>query len=142
MPDLALIQRARSHGNRPAVIAADGTFTYEDLLDASEGRAAHLLAGRADLEEARVAFLVPPSFEYVATQWGIWRAGGVAVPLAVSHPATELRHVITDADASVVIAHPDLWETARDAIDSPQRHLVSTKEFCEPAHATLRRCAV
>jgi malonyl-CoA/methylmalonyl-CoA synthetase len=137
MPDLPLIQHARSHGNRTAVIAKDGTFTYGDLLDASECRAAHLLGGRADLEEARVAFLVPPSFEYVATQWGIWRAGGVAVPLAVSHPATELRHVIADADASVIITDPNLEETARDAIDSPERHLTSTKEFCEPAHATL-----
>ncbi|MCZ6858168.1 MAG: acyl-CoA synthetase [Gemmatimonadetes bacterium] len=135
--ELPLLQQARSHRDRTAVIAKDGTFTYEELLDASECRAAHLLGSRTDLEEARVAFLVPPSFEYVATQWGIWRAGGVAVPLAVSHPATELRYVIADADASVIITHPDLEETARDAIDSPQRHLVSTKEFGDPAHATL-----
>jgi len=69
--------------------------------------AACLLAGRDDLEEARVAFLAPPSFAYVATQWGIWRAGGIAVPLAVSHPPPELEYVIRDADADVVVVHPD-----------------------------------
>ncbi len=137
MAELPLLQQARSYPDRTAVIANDGTFTYGELLDASKRRAAHLLGGRSDLEEARVAFLVPPSFEYVATQWGIWRAGGVAVPLAVSHPATELRYVIADADASVVIAHPDLEATARDSTDSPNRRVVSTRDFAVPADARL-----
>jgi len=66
-----------------------------------------LLAGRTDLAEARVAFLAPAGFAYVATQWGIWRAGGIAVPLAVSHPPPELEYVIRDADAEVVVVHPD-----------------------------------
>ena len=59
------------------------------------------------MAEARVAFLAPPSFAYVATQWGIWRAGGIAVPLAVSHPPPELEYVIRDAEADVVVVHPD-----------------------------------
>jgi malonyl-CoA/methylmalonyl-CoA synthetase len=65
--------------------------------------AAELTQGRADLEGARVAFLVPPSFAYVVISRGIWRAGGVAVPLAVSHPPPELAHVIRDSGASVVV---------------------------------------
>jgi len=52
--------------------------------------ASALLDGAADLGEARVAFLVRPGHEYVATLLGIWRAGGVAVPLWVSHPLPEL----------------------------------------------------
>ena len=35
---------------------------------------------------------------------GIWRAGAIAVPLAVSHPAPELEHVIRDAGVTVVIS--------------------------------------
>src|SRR5207302_662218 len=35
---------------------------------------------------------------------GIWRAGGVAVPLAVSYPAAELEYVIRDSAAEIVIA--------------------------------------
>ncbi|MBU0678948.1 MAG: acyl-CoA synthetase, partial [Verrucomicrobia bacterium] len=53
-----------------------------------------------------VAFLTPADISYVATQWGIWRAGGIAVPLCVLHPAAELAHVIDDAEASIVVAHP------------------------------------
>jgi malonyl-CoA/methylmalonyl-CoA synthetase len=68
--------------SRVAVIDATGTHTYADL-DAAVGRVAErLLREEEDLQQARVAFLVSPGFEYVAIQRGIWRAGGVAVPLA------------------------------------------------------------
>ncbi|HEX2091466.1 MAG TPA: acyl-CoA synthetase [Longimicrobiaceae bacterium] len=112
-PDLPLVARAGEHDDRTAVVAPEGTFTYRDLLDSSARVASALLQGTADLREARVAFLAPPGWDYVAVQWGIWRAGGIAVPLAVSHPPAELRYVIEDADASVVVAHPDFAEAVR-----------------------------
>jgi malonyl-CoA/methylmalonyl-CoA synthetase len=92
------------------VTAPEGTFRYRDLLGASAAVAARLLmlAGAEDLCEARVAFLTPPGFSYVAVQWGIWRAGGVAVPLAVSHPPAELGYSVEDSGASVVVAHPEM----------------------------------
>ena len=65
--------------------------------------AAELAAVAGDLGGARVAFLVPPSFANVAVTRGIWLAGGVAVPLAVSHPAPELEHVVRDSGAAVVV---------------------------------------
>ena len=87
-----------------AVIGRDGIFNYFDLDSASRRVASALLEGRDDLEEARVAFLVTPGCAYPAIQRGIWRAGGVAVPLAVTHPPAELDYVIRDSGASVVIA--------------------------------------
>jgi len=90
--------------SRAAIIAADGTFTYDDLDDASRRVAGALLADNEDLNQTRVAFLLPPSFAYAAVQRGIWRAGGVAVPLAVSYPPAELEYVICDSGASVVVA--------------------------------------
>ena len=92
--------------SRIAIIAADGTFTYDQLDDASRRVAGALLGDNVDLNQTRVAFLVPPSFAYAAVQRGIWRAGGVAVPLAVSHPPAELDHVIRDSGASVVVGDP------------------------------------
>jgi malonyl-CoA/methylmalonyl-CoA synthetase len=106
-PQLPLFERALHHGSRAAILCAAGVFSYHDLLRASSQVAARLLDGRADLAEARVAFLVPPGFAYVAVQWGIWRAGGVSVPLATSHPPPELAYVIDDAAASIVIAGDD-----------------------------------
>src|SRR6185437_11467332 len=90
--------------SRIAIIAADGTYTYDQLDEASRRVSGSLLGDNADLNQTRVAFLVQPSFAYAAVQRGIWRAGGVAVPLAVSHPPPELEYVIRDSAASVVVA--------------------------------------
>jgi malonyl-CoA/methylmalonyl-CoA synthetase len=95
---------SRLSSDRPAIVAVDGTYSYDDLDAASRRVAASLLGRDADLQQARVAFLVPPSFAYAAVQRGIWRAGGVAVPLATSHPPAELDYVIRDSGASIVMA--------------------------------------
>jgi len=99
--------------SRTAIIASDGTFTYQQLDDASRRVAGSLLADNADLNQTRVAFLVSPSFAYAAVQRGIWRAGGVAVPLAISYPPAELDYVIRDSGASVVIADAAFTEMLR-----------------------------
>lgn len=104
----ALVRRARSSRGRTAVAGPGGERTYDDLLRASERTARLLLraVGRADLGEAPVAYLVPPGFSYPAVQWGIWRAGGMAVPLAVSHPPRELAYVLDDASPAAAVVHP------------------------------------
>ena len=99
-----IFDRAREFANRVAVVDAEGEHTYGELLDASVHVAAELLHGRDDLNGARVCFHVPPSFAHVAVQWGIWRAGGIAVPLALSHPKPELEYTIGDADPETLIA--------------------------------------
>jgi malonyl-CoA/methylmalonyl-CoA synthetase len=100
--------RAQRHGGRTAVVDSQGSFTYNDLLDASSRVAAALLAGRDDLQhddlkEERVAFLLTPGFPWVAAQWGIWRAGGVAVPLPLNSTRPELEYFIDDTQASTLV---------------------------------------
>jgi len=107
---LPLFARARDHAGRIAVVAPEGVFTYRDLLEASGAAAYRLLAGREDLAEARVCFLTPPGWDYVAVQWAVWRSGGIAVPLATSHPPAELAYVLDDSEPEVVVVHPSLAE--------------------------------
>ncbi|ELR96923.1 acyl-CoA synthetase [Gloeocapsa sp. PCC 73106] len=106
--NLPLINCAQRHPYSIAIAFADQTYTYGDLLYASSQIASKLLQNEEDLQEKRVAFLIAPSFEYVATQWGIWRAGGIAVPLCTAHPRPELEYVITNSGASILVADPDL----------------------------------
>ncbi|MCB0191171.1 MAG: acyl-CoA synthetase [Anaerolineae bacterium] len=124
-----LFERAAGFADRKAVFASEGDFTYQQLLDASGRVGATLLDGAADLEETRVAFLVPPGFDYVATQWGIWRAGGIAVPLAVSHPRPELEYTITDSDAAIVVAHPQYEERLRPVTEDLNRKFILTTDL-------------
>jgi malonyl-CoA/methylmalonyl-CoA synthetase len=104
---ISLIERAVAHGERQAIEAIEGCFTYERLLADSSRVARSLLGGRGDLAEARVAFLFPPSYSYAAVQWGVWRAGGVAVPLCASHPQPELEYVVDDSAPEVLVALAD-----------------------------------
>ena len=114
--------------SRPAIIAVDGEFSYDDLDDASRRVAGALLDGRDDLEQARVAFLVPPSFAHAAVQRGIWRAGGVAVPLAMSHPPAELEYVVRDSGASIVVADPTYGGALVPVVRAAAARLVSTTD--------------
>jgi malonyl-CoA/methylmalonyl-CoA synthetase len=135
---LPLIARARrSHGDRVAIVDGAGKHTYRELLEASAAAAACFLAGRIDLAEARVAFFVPPGFEHVAIQWGIWRAGGIAVPLALSHPAAELSYVIRDAEASIVVADPAYADALRPLAESAHARFVTTTRALAARHWSL-----
>ncbi len=135
--DLPLSARARAHATRTAIIAQEGAFTYDDLLDASARVATALLNGADDLLEARVAFIAPPGWHYVAAQWGIWRAGGIAVPLALSHPAAELEYVIQDADAAVVLAHSEMAERVRPIAEREGRRFLTTDEALQAEPGSL-----
>jgi malonyl-CoA/methylmalonyl-CoA synthetase len=101
MPDL--MARAQQHAGRTAIVDGNGSYTYTDLLVASARLATTLLAGRDDLGEERIAFLMAPGFPWVAVQWGIWRTGGIAVPLPLGTPWGELAYYVEDTQAAALI---------------------------------------
>ena len=125
---LPLVQRALKQGDRLAIIDRAGQYSYTDLVTAAERITGCLLSGRTDLGEARVAFMVPPSFEYAAVQWGIWQAGGVAVPLCPSHPLPEIEHIIRDTNAEIVVSHPDFQSPLRSLGHSLKARVLLTSE--------------
>jgi malonyl-CoA/methylmalonyl-CoA synthetase len=101
-----LFVHAQRHAGRTAVVDSQGSYTYGDLLEASSRVATALLAGQKDLNEKRVAFLVTPGFPWVAAQWGIWRAGGVAVPLPLNSTKPELEYFVDDVAPSALVFDP------------------------------------
>lgn len=107
---IQLLKRAKNFKNRTAIVSNGNSYSYDQLLDASENVTANLLNIKSDLNEARIPFLVPPSFEYTAVQWGIWAGGGIAVPLCVLHPLPAIQYVLEDTAADIVIAHSEYLE--------------------------------
>jgi malonyl-CoA/methylmalonyl-CoA synthetase len=104
---ISLIQRAFNFQKRIAIKSEGKDYNYTQLLEQSESIAANLLKEHQDLGGARIAFLVPASFSYAAIQWGIWRAGGIAVPLCEKHPLPSIQYVLEDTKASTVIFSED-----------------------------------
>ena len=129
MPELELVRRARSFGARVAVTSDGRDHSYDSLLSVSEGIAASLLDGATDLGEERVAFFFPASFEYTAVQWGIWRAGGIAVPLSLSAADPELEHVITDAQVDRIIVPEDSLARLKPLCDRLSKPLLSVERI-------------
>jgi len=80
------------------------TLTYGELRARADGVARALLGQVASLNGAAVAFLAPPSIEYVELLLGAMRAGGTAVPLSPLHTAPELAHILEVAQPTHVLA--------------------------------------
>ena len=145
---ILLTRQAEHYADRTAILAPEGAFTYRQLMDASGKVASFLLDGTTDLKEKRVAFLAPPGFDYVALQWGIWRAGGIAVPLSLFHPRPELEYVLDDTGPAAAVVHPDLANRLDWAAGVRNLRLASSTEALAnaagplPAVATSRRAMI
>jgi malonyl-CoA/methylmalonyl-CoA synthetase len=113
---LQLILNAENLGDKRAILDKGKGFSYQDLCSKSTQIATKLLNGAGDLHQKRVAFMVAPGFEYVAFQWGIWQAGGVAVPLCITYPLPSLKYVIEDTGAEIVIAGPEYEEILKPLV--------------------------
>jgi malonyl-CoA/methylmalonyl-CoA synthetase len=126
---IKLIDRIRQFKDRIAIVDVSGKYSYVDLILSSEKVASKLLSARASLNEARVSFLIPSSFEYAAVILGIWQAGGIAVPMCVHHPDPELEYVLQDSGAEIVIAHPDFEDRLMNLASSNGAQFFSLKQF-------------
>ncbi len=100
---IELIEKASTFARRTAIKSGGESHSYDKLLEKSKNVALRLLNGQKDLDGSRIAFLVPASFEYATIQWGIWRAGGIAVPLCEKHPLPSIEYILNDTKASTVI---------------------------------------
>ena len=113
MKQPALIRRAETHGHALALRAGSAEFTYTDLLTRSATLAGILQNAQADLNESRVACLLPGGVHYITTQWAIWRAGGMFVPLSLSATGPELEYALTDSQSCCVVTNRALADRIR-----------------------------
>ena len=108
--NMQVIERAFLFSHRIAIRDKHRSYTYQVLLNQSAQVSANLLGKQKDLKEVRVAFLVEPGVGYTTLQWGIWRAGGVTVPLCTVHPLPSLEYVIEHAEVSVLVVDEKHYE--------------------------------
>jgi len=107
---LQFFEQAKKHLDNDAIIHDGVIYKYEQLLASSHKFSGILLNESSDLKEARVAFMVQPGFDYVKTLWAIWIAGGVAVPLCVTHPLPSLEYVLDDTQSTILVISKEFKE--------------------------------
>ncbi len=125
---ISIFAQAEKHLEKTAIISDGITYTYSQLLDASKAFASTLLDKNTDLNEARVAYMVNPGFDYVRVQWGIWRAGGVAVPLCLTYPLPSLRYTIENSGSSIVVVSPEFEELLKPLCEELGLRLMTTSD--------------
>ena len=101
---LKVFTQAKLFENRIAIESENKEYSYKNILDKSDLIASFLLGKKNDLLEQRIGILVNPNIDYVTILWGIWKSGGVAVPLSLSATENELKHYITDSGINIIIS--------------------------------------
>ncbi|MFI7303280.1 AMP-binding protein [Micromonospora aurantiaca] len=142
-PNLAdrLRHAALERGDRAALHWRDRTLTWSELDDAVTATARALLAdtppadGTGHPPRVAVAFGNTPDF--VVTYLAALRAGLVAVPVNPTLTARELRHVLADSGAAVLIGAPEV--TGRvDPAELPALRAVHTAPPVAGDHGPAR----
>ena len=112
-----LVRRAAADGDRPALLSHERVVTWAELDAQVDAVAAAL--GRLDLpadrHPARVAIALPNVPEFATAAFGALRAGLVAVPVNPTYTAREMRHVLDDSGAAILIATSGVLEALGDA---------------------------
>ncbi|WP_433551677.1 AMP-binding protein [Micromonospora zamorensis] len=131
-PNLAdrVRRAALDRDDRAALHWCDRTLSWSDLDAAVDAVARGLSAAAPPTDPGgtppRVAIALPNTLDFVVTWLGALRAGLVAVPVNPGFTAPELRHVLADSGASVLIATDRVRGLVADvAAELPALTLVS-----------------
>ncbi|MBM3178633.1 MAG: acyl-CoA synthetase [Bacteroidetes bacterium] len=122
-------EKAQAFPERTAVWNEGNLMTYGDLLNRSAQVASFLVQQHTVTKGERVAFMVEPSFDYVSIQWGIWRAGGIAVPLCLTNPSEALDYVLRDTTPQHIIASGDFFKILKPLADALDFQLSKIEEI-------------
>ena len=74
----------------------------------------------------RVAVLLPNCTEVALTYWATWRIGGAATPIIFLLPPPEVKRILADSEAKVLVTSPELLLTSQLAADGVDtlKHIV------------------
>ena len=98
---------AEGHPERQALLAGDRRLSFRELNALASFLAARLIA-RGVRAETPVALFLERSPELVIALFAVLKAGAPYLPLDPTLPAAQLRHILADARASLVITRRSL----------------------------------
>jgi long-chain acyl-CoA synthetase len=120
---------ARSHTDRPALIAGDRTWTYGDLDGACS-----VLAGRWKLlglrPGDRIGLHLPNSAEFALAYYAAQKLGVVPLSLNVTYAADEIAYIVGDATPAAIVTAAAVAGNlpSRDRMPSV-RHVLHAEEL-------------
>ena len=93
---------ARTHGDKPALLFKGASLSYAALESQSDAFSA-ALASLGIRPGDRVAVVLPNCPQFLIAQFGIWKAGGIVVPLNPIYSDRELEMALASTGAVLAI---------------------------------------
>ncbi|KAL8764438.1 MAG: hypothetical protein Q9194_007092 [Teloschistes cf. exilis] len=121
LPKLPIFEAISRHDpDSTAVVhcASGRRFTYGQLLkDVAEARdkLRQSAAGKS-MDGQRIAFLVENSYDYVVTLLSVFGSNGIAVPLSSGFPASELRYILDNSEALMLLSSAKFQSKADEVL--------------------------
>jgi crotonobetaine/carnitine-CoA ligase len=137
----AMLQRqADRYGDRSLFIAGDVRWSYRDAVQVAAGYGAALLEAGIRAGD-RVALLCGNRAEYMQAFLGCAWIGAVAVPINTASRGAQLRHVLVNSGARLLVVEADLLDavSALDAAGLPMEQVWRVGDT--PASAAIRTIA-
>lgn len=131
-----LEQAAASGADRIAVVDGARTATYADLLAAAR-RCARLCRDRGLARGDRVAIVLPKSLEECWAIFGIAMAGGVFVPVNALLKPAQVRHIVADCGARIVLTLGENVAALDEAFDGLAVDVIAVDTLPEGLSADL-----
>ncbi|SLM34752.1 amp-binding enzyme [Lasallia pustulata] len=121
LPKLPVFEAIAGHDPQSTAVihsVSGRRFTYGGLLkDVAEARdKLHQAAGDTNMDGERVAFLVENGYDYVVTLLSILGSNSIAVPLSSGFPASELRYILDNSEAFMLLSSAKFEDKAQEVI--------------------------
>ena len=128
-------QRVRAHPDRVAAVCSDRSLTYGQL-NARANRLARALLARGLRPESVVAVVTERNLDWLAAVLGVFKAGGVYLPIEPHFPADRIAAMLSRAGCALVLTEPGSTTTLDQALKSlPQAQMVFIEAIYEEDHA-------
>ncbi|AGZ41976.1 non-ribosomal peptide synthetase [Actinoplanes friuliensis] len=108
-------EQVQAGPNRVAASHGTATLTYEEL-NARANRIAHALLGAGLTAEAPVAVVLDRTLDWLAAAIGVFKAGGVYLPVRPDFPADRIAAQLARSECRLVLAEPGSEDLAHRAV--------------------------
>ena len=117
------------NGDDVALYACDGRYTFNQL-NTKANRIANALIKRGVEVEDKVMIILKRNSNFIASMFGILKAGAAFIPIDSDYPKDRIEHVLTDSQSKYIICD-DIIDIKNIDLSDYEKHLLDINDLLE-----------